>query len=101
MTRHAPHPTLPSGPAVSRRAALTGLAAALAVPALAGPAHAGTMPTPGEKTPMGAIRNRADMLRELEKLVRTSGGHDPPTGPGPALTGRTFRLSREPLDLWL
>lgn len=24
---------------------------------------------------MGAIRNRADMLRELEKLVRTSGGH--------------------------
>lgn len=75
MTRHAPHPTLPSGPAVSRRAALTGLAAALAVPALAGPAHAGTMPTPGEKTPMGAIRNRADMLRELEKLVRTSGGH--------------------------
>lgn len=65
-----------TSPSLSRRGALGVLASAVALPLVAAPAAqaAGSMPTPSDTPPLAAIRDLADMLRELRKLERTSRG---------------------------
>ena len=52
------------------------LASAAGLPLVVAPAAsaAGSLPTPSDTPPMGAIRNMADMIRELHKLERTTRG---------------------------
>lgn len=69
-------PHISPSPSLSRRGALGVLASAVALPLVAAPAAqaAGSMPTPSENPPLAAIRDMADMVRELGKLERTSRG---------------------------
>lgn len=62
---------LPGG--FSRRTVLGAMGAAALAPLLAGPASASTFPAPNN-TPTSAIRDYADMVRELERIERTARG---------------------------
>mgnify|MGYP007020268443 CR=1 FL=1 len=68
--------TSPLTSSLSRRSALSVLASAAGLPLVVAPAAsaAGSLPTPSDTPPMGAIRNMADMIRELHKLERTTRG---------------------------